>query len=137
MAISANRKYIFYLLSALLVVLILLGGKYAIHNYLDKSSPLEALSYAEDCKYSYYDNVSRIFLGWSDDYNCYIMNDKQKNTEYRVVFRRGLGKYSFATFSSIDSDYEFSGSATISKDALCINIECDSKEYGKLYFIKV
>lgn len=38
---------------------------------------------------------------------------------------------------NMNSDKNFSGSATVSEDALSINIECDSKEYDKLCFVKI
>lgn len=130
------KKYIHYFVCFLIAVALFFGGRYAVLNYLDKSSPLENLSYAEEHKYSYYDSGSNLFLSWSDDNNCYIMYDEQRKVNYRVIFERGLGKHSFVTFSNTNSDNAFSGSATVSKDALSINIECDSKEYDKLYFIK-
>ncbi len=131
------KKYIRYIVCAFLAVVCFIGGRYAILNYLDKVSPLDALSYAEEHKYSYYDSASRLFLSPSDDDSCYIMHDEQRKIKYRVVFKRGFGKYSCVTFSNMNSDKNFSGSATVSEDALSINIECDSKEYDKLCFVKI
>lgn len=50
-----------------LAVVCFIGGRYAILNYLDKVSALDALSCAEEHKYSYCDSASRLFLSPSDD----------------------------------------------------------------------
>ena len=45
------KKYIRYVVCAFLAVICFIGGRYTILNYLDKVSPLDALSCAEEHKY--------------------------------------------------------------------------------------